>query len=491
MSCLLRPVVCSLAMSAALLTAAVPVEAGEPTPALPGGSTQSATRPVSKVFRADGRSTLSGSQSNELRWVRPARYQEADNALDRPLTPSPSSQGNLSPDEIPGPANLHDAGREPRLIGQQPESQARPAPRGRLQAEPEVVPPPGRSRSILVEPEQMDFEGPEFGTYGPGYPGHGYGEDYDADVYHPGSNCCELGCCPDGSCALECACGGVGCPSCYCCPTHPGCWNPCWCNWGWWENLSVFAGVTAFKSPFDLGLNGNFGFSEGLNWSLPLFPKAGIAAQFGFRAVQADHNGASISGESSRTQFFGTMGVFRRNTCGLQYGFVADLFRDNFFDDIDLVQYRAEISLVNPCGHEFGFFTAFSGENDTATVSPLTGLTSVPTVITVEPINQYALFYRYTMCDGGHLRVYGGGTNNGDGLIGADFRVALSCRWALAGGFGYVIPEQSSADREAWGVGLNLEWFPGCVKGENICSWLRPLFNVADNSTFFLDSSGL
>lgn len=489
MSCLLRPVgIHSLAVTAALLAAALPVVAGEPTPALPDGSASALTRPVSKVFRADGRSELSGMRPNELRWVRPARYQEADDALDKPLTPRSSSQGNLAPSEIPGPANFPGAGTEPRLIGQPPQSQERPAQRG-AQAEPEEVPPPAQSRSMLVEPDEAYFEGHGHGMYGPGYPAHGYGPHYEGDVYQPGSNCCQLGCCPDGGCAVECGCGGAGCG--YCCPTHPGCGNPCWGNWCWWENLSIFAGVTGFESPFDLGINGNFGFSEGLNWSVPLFPRAGIAAQFGFRAVQSDYNGDAITGnDGSRTQFFGTMGVFRRNTCGFQYGFVTDLLRDNFYDDVDLVQYRAEISLVHPSGHEFGFFSAFSGENDEVAVPPILGLTTFPTTATVQPLNQYALFYRYTMCDGGSLRIYGGGTGEGDGLIGADFRVALSCRWALAGGFGYVAPKESGSaglDREAWGVGLNIEFFPGCVKGEGMCSWLRPLFNVADNSTFFLD----
>lgn len=500
MSCLFRPVATfTVALTAALLATAPPAAAGEPTPALPQGTTTRSALKTSKVFRADGWSQNSGARSNELRWVRPARYQEADQILDKPLIPRTPPRATLDPADIPGSANIPDAANEPRPMGEEPmpRSQGRPQQRG-AQSGPEEIPTPGRDRSILTEPEEGYLDGHMHGMYGnPGYPAHGYGEGYYAgEVYQPGSTCCELGCCPDGSCAMgscgvECGCGGAGCANCYCCPTHPGCWNPCWCRWCWWENLSVFGGVTGFESPVDLGLNGNFGFSEGLNWSVPLFPRAGIAAQFGFRAVQADHSGDSISGtDSTRTQFFGTMGVFRRNTCGFQYGFVTDLFRDNFYDDIDLVQYRAEISLVHPSGHEIGFFSAFSGENDEVTVPPIAGLTTFPTNITVEPMDQYAMFYRYTMCDGGHLRIYGGGTSGGDGLIGADFRVALSCRWALAGGFGYVIPDESGPagiSREAWGVGLNLEWFPGCVKGTGMCSWLRPLFNVADNSTFFLD----
>ena len=480
MSCLFRPVaIFSVSLTAALLAVAPPVAAGEPTPALPHDSAASSASKTSKVFRADGWSQTSGAHSNELRWVRPARYQEADEALDKPLIPRTSPQATLDPADIPGPGNIPEASSEPRPMGRQPmpRSQARPAQRG------------GQA-----EPEAGYMDGQMHGMYGhSGYPAHGYGEEYyGGDVYQPGVNCCELGCSPDGSCAMgscavDCGCGGMGCANCYSC----GCGNPCWHNWCWWENLSLFGGVTAFESPVDLGLNGNFGFSQGLNWSVPLFPRAGIAAQFGFRAVQADHSGDSISGtDSTRTQFFGTMGVFRRNTCGFQYGFVTDLFRDNFYDDIDLVQYRAEISLVHPSGHEIGFFSAFSGENDSVTVPPITGMSTFPTFITVEPMDQYAMFYRYTMCDGGSLRIYGGGTDGGDGLIGADFRVALSCRWALAGGFGYVIPEESGTagiSREAWGVGLNLEWFPGCVKGGDMCSWLRPLFNVADNSTFFLD----
>ena len=505
MSGLLRPVVISsVVLTAAMLAAETlpSLQGGEPTPALPDRPSSPAGRSVSKVFRADGWSHSQSSQPGELRWVRPARYQEADNALDMPLIPRTPPRGvdSIDPADIPGPFDTPEASDSP---GSTPRAQ----PRSQAQSEPEELVPPRRDRSILQTPDDAYFHQPQGGYPGhPGYPAYGYdgGMPYAGDaIYEPGhgcaAGCCDWGCCPDGSCAyggcaVDCVCGGVGCADCYCCPTHPGCWNPCWCHWCWWENLSLFAGVTGFESPIDLGRNGNFGFSQGLNWSLPLFPRAGIAAQFGFRAVQANPSGDGISNtDSSRTQFFGTMGVFRRNPCGFQYGFVADLFRDNYYDDIDLVQYRAEISLVHPSGHEIGFFSAFSGENDDVTLPPVAGLTTFPTTITAEPINQYAMFYRYTLCNGGNLRIYGGGTNGGDGLLGADFRVPISCRWALAGGFGYVFPDESGSDafnREAWGVGINLEWFPGCVKGTGMCSWLRPLFNVADNSTFFLDRTG-
>ncbi len=252
----------------------------------------------------------------------------------------------------------------------------------------------------------------------------------------------------------------------------------------------MFAGPVGFKGPLDLGRNGSFGFSEGLNWSMPLFPHAGIGAQVGFRAVQSNFSGNGVeNGGSSRDQFFTTVGVFRRNHCGFQYGFVADFLNDDYYDSIDLTQYRAEISLVHPCGHEIGFFAAFSGESDEATLPPIAGQTTFPIAATWEPIHQYAMFYRYTMCDGGSLRIYGGGTNQGGGVIGSDLRVALSCRWALAGGFGYIIPDEGGSAgvaKEAWGLGLSIEFFPGCVKGTSNYAWLRPLFNVADNSTFFV-----
>ena len=82
-----------------------------------------------------------------------------------------------------------------------------------------------------------------------------------------------------------------------------------------------------------------------------------------------------------------------------------------------------------------------------------------------------------------------GFTGNGEGLIGADFKVPLTVSWALQGEFTYLIPKDGSNRQahlqEAWNVGISLVWYPGVRKAVGN-DYFRPLFDVADNGTFIV-----
>lgn len=292
------------------------------------------------------------------------------------------------------------------------------------------------------------------------------------------------------------ACGGGGCDSC------GGCWDedcqepcviviPCW-PFGWlWRESYFFAGTHSFAGPVDQGRNGNFGFNEGVNFAGPLLPFYGIGFQIGARFAHSNLSGDrvldAVERTSTRDQSFITAGVYHR-ACGggLQGGIVYDWLTDNYYQDNSLGQMRGELSWVFPRGHEFGFWGAAGTKDDQELVGVQTGRPEL-----FEPVHQYALFYRRTLPIGGQGRLWGGGTSDSDGIVGADFRVPISNRVDFVGGFNYLSPEEGSgnqgAQQESWGITLNIHWYPGRFRDGNHNTAYRALMDVSDNRYFMID----
>lgn len=326
--------------------------------------------------------------------------------------------------------------------------------------------------------------------------------------------------CGDGCCGVACSpsCGdcGDGCCSTYddgfygggcedgCCDRwiDPGCCFP-WgifrhcdaCdNWCWSQDLTIFGGPQAFQGPLDLGLNGNFGFHYGFNYAIPFWHRMGIGAQVGGQIVHSNLSGdAGLSGDMNigdqRTQYFLTTGFFRRawrGGCGWQWGVVVDLLNDSYYAEVDYAQVRAEFSKHFRGGNEFGFWGAF-GTTDDEVATDATGTTFVTSAV----INQYNFFYRRNFTNGGAARIWVGGTDAGDGIVGGDARVPLSDRFSLQTSFNYLIPQDGSTEegvlQESWGITTNFVWHPGRTGLVYGRSRYRPLFDVADSSIFFVD----
>jgi len=260
-------------------------------------------------------------------------------------------------------------------------------------------------------------------------------------------------------------------------------------HWGWLQEAAVFGGAHAFKGPLDQGQNGNFGFQEGVNFAGPLWHKMALGYQVGGQFVHSNFSGDNVvtTGTSGRDQTFITAGLFRRAVCetGWQYGAVFDWLDDNYYLDVTLAQLRTQVSYVGRFGHEVGFWGTFNVNNANDN-------TTNQTIQEYETTDIYSVFYRRCLRNGGEGRVWGGVTNNSDGLIGADFRVPLSNRWDLTGGFNYLIPEEGAGNsggiaEESWGLTMNLVWYPG--RNHNGChnGPYRAMFNVADNNVMFID----
>ncbi len=264
----------------------------------------------------------------------------------------------------------------------------------------------------------------------------------------------------------------------------------------------MWAGVQSWGNPSSFLENG-FGFNQGISLSgrAPLvgllFPQ--LSYQLGYQAVQSrlEGNTAVFGGgaTSDRSQQFVTAGLFRRVPTGVQFGVVWDFLEDDDLGsnilgppgaNVNLEQVRTEISLKSPRGREFGFMSAFSSDKVT-----LPG----PGGFVFEAVDQYALFYRWHFSNGYESRLWGGATNDGDGLFGGEFVAPFNDRWALQAGFNYLAPEDLPTANmagidaeESWNVGINIVWHLGRTAKRGGRSPHRPLFRVADNGSFMIDA---
>ncbi|MBL9123494.1 MAG: heterocycloanthracin/sonorensin family bacteriocin, partial [Planctomycetaceae bacterium] len=334
----------------------------------------------------------------------------------------------------------------------------------------------------------------EFGDFGFGPPvngpllekagPHGYGPSHDA-CYGSGRCgrdmlCCDRpGGCGRAGCGELGTCGGCGTESCGSCGGR---------SYGWWETLTVAGGVQGFKSPIDLGRNGNFGFREGINWGTPLSMNRGIGGQIGLNALQSDLSGNTVAGPSSsaRNQIFVTAGLFRRALPGERWqgGIAYDFLYDDYYVTLDQQKLRGELSFVARNRDELGVWVSASLGSDSV-FSSLIG----NTVTDWTTNDLYAAFWRRTLQNGTVGRAWAGATGNGDGMLGGEISIPFTDRWALEANVNYLIPGSNSGatgsgTQEAWNVAIGITWYPG---GNAYCAAFnpfRPLFNVADNALF-------
>lgn len=252
------------------------------------------------------------------------------------------------------------------------------------------------------------------------------------------------------------------------------------------DETAIFIGAQGFTSPLDLGTNGNFGYHEGVNFAGHFgrwlgLGSMGIGYQVGATFLQSDLNGNLVNGVQTkeRDQQFLTAGLFRRahDGYGLQGGAVFDYMHDNFYAKYNVSQIRGEFSYLTLPGHEFGFWGAFSVHDASVLVNGAT--------VGYQTINMYNGFYRYTFRNGAQGRMWGGGTDFKQGVLGADFRLPLSNKWDLWGWYNYLIPNSNGfvgATQQGWNLTLNLVWYPGRRPCGTHNTPFRALFAPADNN---------
>ena len=89
---------------------------------------------------------------------------------------------------------------------------------------------------------------------------------------------------------------------------------------------------------------------------------------------------------------------------------------------------------------------------------------------------------------GGNTLVYGGATEWGEGLLGAEIKAPLSDSLSLKGSAGCVFSRNRGSMRsvkqeEGWNIAVGLSWSPG-GKARMGADMGGPLFEVADNGSF-------
>lgn len=320
----------------------------------------------------------------------------------------------------------------------------------------------------------------------------------------PGGACC------DGSCGADCGCG----PGCDCgpmCGDGIGCRSSCGecrdnnldlCTVGPHDDeachtirirtpkcqeFMIFGGVHGFKGPYDRNRDsGNFGLQEGFNIGAKLpFLEAGY--QVGYQAQQSQLNGDESTGIADAfSQHFFTAGAFKRVRDGFQGGAVWDLLLDERDSSVAFSQIRAEFGFVDRGCHEFGI-TGSVHLNDNLIIDP-----TQESITAFQAVDQYLVYYRMHGPRGGEGRVYGGLTDDVDGIIGADFHLPLTDNFALLPAFTYMIPDSnhaaSAASEEAWNISIALVWHWRGHARSCHSSPYRPLFNVADNGYLIIDN---
>ena len=153
----------------------------------------------------------------------------------------------------------------------------------------------------------------------------------------------------------------------------------------------------------------------------------------------SDLSGSSGPVEQHRASSISSpAGCFRRGTrnSGWQGGAVIDYLHDNFYIKMDLLQVRSEVSYIYHC-HELGLWSAVHLRSDTQ-ASPAF-FTQQPTV-TWQSNDQFNLFYRYTFCNGGVGRTWGGLSGVGDIIFGSDARRRFRSAGPLQLVTNYLIP---------------------------------------------------
>jgi len=270
-------------------------------------------------------------------------------------------------------------------------------------------------------------------------------------------------------------------------------------GWRWYRDFTASAGVTSFQNVTDLGIHGNYGFNEYVNWSMPFWNAFGVGWQVGVRGVQADFqqtkitqaNGTAILSTQSRNQVFLTTGFFTRafEGRGLQGGAVWDFLQDDWYDTVSASQVRGEVSYV--WGYnEFGFWGAFNTYNQNGLFAPGRRGNQA----SMDTLDLYTGFYRLQFGDANELKIWGGASGQGDNLIGTLVRAPMSRSLALEGTFTYLIPrtantvtlptgEKVNFSEQAWNLSANIVWYPACRARRSLASPYRPLFDVADNGS--------
>lgn len=254
-------------------------------------------------------------------------------------------------------------------------------------------------------------------------------------------------------------------------------------------DVRFLASVDAFKGPLDLdNQNGNFGLQFGVNVGLPLARRLGIGVQAGTSGALSDFHGTRFTGSTIRSQNFTTVGLFQRvpfRARRLQWGFAFDWLYDDYYSELQMTQWRVKLAYQKSCSSEIGICAHIPNDGDTAILGDGTGQDQFERF---KPIAQGLLYYsRCWETGAGTTAWLGVADTPGEFVLGGDFRVPLTHRWAFVGNANYLLPSASGAggqDEEQWYVSVGVEFTPGSAGNHCLAGKFSPIFPLANNGTF-------
>ncbi len=250
---------------------------------------------------------------------------------------------------------------------------------------------------------------------------------------------------------------------------------------------SFSVGSEAFRSPVDGNRQGNIGIREAFNLSGPMGGAMGFGYQMGIAGFQGNFGGNNDPNfdldDGDRSQLFLTGGIFRRNPFrGFQGGIVYDYMRDSYYFTDNMQAVRGELSFRFHPRFDAGYYGVFNtGKSVTLVDGSNEGEYELATLHTA--------FLRWTFDNGANARINGGASRFGDGFVGSSLTAPLSERLAISTQCYGLFPDEktSSANvrNNAWGLGMQLTWYPGRGSSEALQNPYNALFDVAGNMTNF------
>ena len=155
---------------------------------------------------------------------------------------------------------------------------------------------------------------------------------------------------------------------------------------------------------------------------------------------------------------------------------------DSYDEKTDLKQIRSESGYVIDDCYEIGYYGAYGISK-----------ARIQDGAMIEPTDMFVLYLRRNFENGGDGRIWGGATAQCDGLLGADIWIPLGRSVALENSINYLIPKEGTGvdaqPREAWGLTMQLVWYPGRSALRQQRNPYRPMFKTADNSLFMVERS--
>ena len=232
-----------------------------------------------------------------------------------------------------------------------------------------------------------------------------------------------------------------------------------------WDTVELFMGLHGTKQPRELGLNAHMGGRFHVNWGFPILEEYGLGGQIGTGLNYTDNAVKAfelLENDKGRLENFTTVGVFQRTDFGINWGIAYDFLFQESFDEYDLGQWRGRIGYQWSKKTEIGGYITFRPDGDVGTFRGsrnFLGLTPNPRTITLEPIIQGGMFFRYTWDNQAETTTYlglaedhndsvfildeGNGTTENRLVFGADVHIPLNDYVAMFGESNFITPSDS------------------------------------------------